>query len=47
MHVFPVEEVLAFELWKDPLEDPGIRVFHYVHLSWINDGIFTNLGEKP
>jgi len=25
--VFPPEEVLEFELWKDPLEDPGIRVF--------------------
>jgi hypothetical protein len=25
--VFPPEEVLAFELWKEPLEDPGIRVF--------------------
>ncbi|WP_299095277.1 GNAT family N-acetyltransferase [uncultured Metabacillus sp.] len=25
--VFPKEEVLEFELWKEPLEDPGIRVF--------------------
>ena len=25
--VFPPEEVLEFDLWKDPLEDPGIRVF--------------------
>jgi len=25
--VFPPEEVLAFDLWKEPLEDPGIRVF--------------------
>ena len=25
--VFPPEEVLEFELWKEPLEDPGIRVF--------------------
>ncbi|KKI90519.1 GNAT family acetyltransferase [Bacillus sp. SA1-12] len=25
--VFPKEEVLDFELWKEPLEDPGIRVF--------------------
>jgi len=29
--VFPKEEVLAFELWKEPLEDPGIRVFVAVH----------------
>jgi hypothetical protein len=25
--VFPPEEVLEFELWKEPLEDPEIRVF--------------------
>jgi hypothetical protein len=25
-NVFPPEEVLAFDLWKEPLEDPGIRV---------------------
>lgn len=25
--VFPSEEVLEFDLWKDPLEDPDIRVF--------------------
>lgn len=25
--VFPSEEVLEFHLWKEPLEDPGIRVF--------------------
>ncbi|WP_108670603.1 GNAT family acetyltransferase [Peribacillus acanthi] len=25
--VFPPEEVLEFSLWKEPLEDPGIRVF--------------------
>jgi hypothetical protein len=25
--VFPKEEVLEFSLWKEPLEDPGIRVF--------------------
>jgi len=25
--VFPPEEVLAFELWREPLQDPGIRVF--------------------
>lgn len=29
--VFPSEEVLEFELWKEPLEDPGIRVFVAVH----------------
>lgn len=29
--VFPPEEVLAFELWKEPLEDPAIRVFVAVH----------------
>lgn len=25
--IFPPEEVLAYDLWKEPLEDPGIRVF--------------------
>jgi hypothetical protein len=25
--IFPPEEVLAYELWKEPLEDPSIRVF--------------------
>lgn len=25
--IFPKEEVLAFELWKDPLEDPAIHVY--------------------
>lgn len=29
--VFPPEEILAFELWKEPLADPGIRVFVAVH----------------
>lgn len=29
--VFPPEEVLDFDLWKEPLEDPGIRVFVAVH----------------
>lgn len=29
--VFPPEEVLAYELWKEPLEDPGIRVFVAIH----------------
>ncbi|MDZ5473733.1 GNAT family N-acetyltransferase [Bacillus sp. 31A1R] len=26
-NVFPPEEVLEFDLWKEPLEDPSIRVF--------------------
>lgn len=25
--VFPPEEVLAYDLWAEPLQDPGIRVF--------------------
>ncbi|GHI00163.1 GNAT family N-acetyltransferase [Neobacillus kokaensis] len=29
--IFPPEEVLEYELWKEPLEDPGIRVFVAVH----------------
>ncbi|PLR95219.1 GNAT family acetyltransferase [Bacillus sp. T33-2] len=29
--VFPPEEVLEFSLWKEPLQDPGIRVFVAVH----------------
>ncbi len=29
--IFPPEEVLEFSLWKDPLEDPGIRVFVAVY----------------
>ena len=29
--VFPPEEVLAFDAWRDPLEDPGIRVCVAVH----------------
>ncbi|RTR33992.1 GNAT family N-acetyltransferase [Robertmurraya yapensis] len=29
--IFPPEEVLEFELWAEPLEDPGIRVFVAVH----------------
>lgn len=29
--VFPPEEVLEFDLWKEPLEDSGIRVFVAVH----------------
>jgi hypothetical protein len=26
-NIFPPEEVLEFSLWREPLEDPGIRVF--------------------
>ncbi|TXK83850.1 GNAT family N-acetyltransferase [Paenibacillus sp. N3.4] len=29
--VFPPEEVLEYSLWKEPLEDPGIRVFVAVY----------------
>lgn len=29
--IFPPEEVLEFSLWKEPLEDPGIRVFVALH----------------
>jgi hypothetical protein len=29
--IFPPEEVLAFELWREPLQDPGIHVFVAVH----------------
>lgn len=29
--IFPPEEVLEYELWREPLEDPGIRVFVAVH----------------
>lgn len=29
--VFPPEEVLDYPLWKEPLEDPDIRVFVAVH----------------
>jgi hypothetical protein len=29
--VFPPEEVLEFDLWKEPLEDPSIRVFVAVY----------------
>ncbi|MDF2959364.1 MAG: family acetyltransferase [Paenibacillus sp.] len=29
--VFPSEEVLEYELWAEPLNDPGIRVFVAVH----------------
>jgi hypothetical protein len=30
-NVFPPEEVLKFDLWREPLEDPGIRVCVAVH----------------
>ncbi len=30
-NIFPPEEVLEFDLWKEPLEDSGIRVFVAVH----------------
>jgi hypothetical protein len=29
--IFPPEEVLAFELWKEPLQDPDIHVYAAVH----------------
>ncbi|WP_243450122.1 GNAT family N-acetyltransferase [Neobacillus terrae] len=29
--IFPPEEVLEYNLWKEPLEDEGIRVFVAVH----------------
>ncbi|KAA0546095.1 GNAT family N-acetyltransferase [Bacillus sp. BGMRC 2118] len=29
--IFPKEEVLEYSLWKEPLEDPSIRVFVSVH----------------
>jgi hypothetical protein len=29
--IFPPEEVLAFELWKEPLQDEGIHVYAAVH----------------
>jgi len=29
--IFPPEEVLEFDLWKEPLEDPSIRVFVALH----------------
>ncbi|WP_102349050.1 GNAT family acetyltransferase [Bacillus sp. Marseille-P3661] len=33
--VFPGEEVLEFDLWKEPLEDPGI----YVYVAVSNDAV--------
>lgn len=29
--IFPPEEVLDYDLWKEPLEDPSIRVFVAIH----------------
>jgi hypothetical protein len=29
--VFPPEEVLAFDLWREPLQDQGLRVYVAVH----------------
>ncbi|MFC4597933.1 GNAT family N-acetyltransferase [Cohnella hongkongensis] len=29
--IFPPEEVLAFDLWKEPIEDPDIHVYVAVH----------------
>lgn len=29
--VFPPEEVLAFELWREPIEDPAIHVYVAIH----------------
>lgn len=29
--IFPPEEVLAYELWKEPLEDPTIHVYVAIH----------------
>jgi len=29
--IFPAEEVLAFELWKEPIEDPDIHVYVAIH----------------
>jgi hypothetical protein len=29
--IFPSEEVLAFELWREPLEDPSIHVYVAIH----------------
>jgi len=29
--IFPAEEVLEYELWEEPLEDPGISVYVAVH----------------
>jgi hypothetical protein len=29
--IFPPEEVLAFDLWKEPLQDPNIQVYVAVH----------------
>lgn len=29
--IFPSEEVLEFELWREPIKDPSIRIFVAVH----------------
>jgi len=29
--IFPPEEVLAYELWREPLEDPSIHVYVAIH----------------
>ncbi len=29
--IFPPEEVLAFELWEEPLKDPNIQVYAAIH----------------
>lgn len=29
--IFPPEEVLAYELWREPLEDPAIHVYVAIH----------------
>lgn len=29
--IFPAEEVLEFNLWREPLQDPGLRVYAAVH----------------
>ncbi|WP_168122655.1 GNAT family N-acetyltransferase [Paenibacillus sp. HB172176] len=31
--IFPAEEVLAYELWREPLEDPAIHVYAALHGS--------------
>ncbi len=38
--VFPKEEVLAFELWEEPLQDPGIRVF-----AAVDEGVVVGVTE--
>lgn len=38
--VFPAEEVLAYELWREPLQDPDIRVF-----AAVSDGEVVGVTE--